>query len=434
MRGIFGQTGHRSQNSLNAEFGLGDATIIDSLIIEWSSSINQVMTDVAVNQFLEVTEQPCQHDLMCFPSQEVKPTATILTKIIPKTLIRNIGLDDEFNVMVTCGIDTLGNVIYSNTQTIDTVKSLEAEEVVFNTWSSDSAQRSYNVHFYTQLVSDENKSNDTLKTTIEFNNLLDHFELGLDRWLVDTCWVQSNISTHSGEFCIRNTASTSYENNSESSIEFCYSFDLSQLEEAHISLWTKYLIEQDRDFGYLELSTDSGTTWNQVGNPFTGIQAQWTIIGRSLTDFCGPDFDDVRIRFHFVSDSTQPYPMFGWFIDDVAISPHELVASISNHQEQNSPRKYELYANFPNPFNPTTTIRYDLSHPSQVTLIIYNLMGQEITRLVDREKATGSYMVQWNSRDSLGNSVAGGIYICRMVATSRNGKQFTKSRKLVFVK
>ena len=56
MREISGQTGYGSQNSLNAEFGLGDAAIIDSVKIEWPSGMVQVLTDVAVNQFLEVVE------------------------------------------------------------------------------------------------------------------------------------------------------------------------------------------------------------------------------------------------------------------------------------------------------------------------------------------------------------------------------------------
>ena len=56
MQEISGQTGSSSQNSLNAEFGLGDATIIDSLKIEWSSGIVQILTDISVNQYLTISE------------------------------------------------------------------------------------------------------------------------------------------------------------------------------------------------------------------------------------------------------------------------------------------------------------------------------------------------------------------------------------------
>lgn len=57
MREVSGQTGFYGQNSLNAEFGLGDATVIDSIRIEWPSGIVQILTDVAVDQFLTITEQ-----------------------------------------------------------------------------------------------------------------------------------------------------------------------------------------------------------------------------------------------------------------------------------------------------------------------------------------------------------------------------------------
>ena len=57
LREISGQNGMRTQNSLNAEFGLGDATVIDSIIIKWPSGIIQILTDVDLNQFLTITEQ-----------------------------------------------------------------------------------------------------------------------------------------------------------------------------------------------------------------------------------------------------------------------------------------------------------------------------------------------------------------------------------------
>ena len=59
MREISGQTGKAGQNSLNVHFGLGDAALVDSIRIEWPSGVVQVLTDVAVNQFLIVEETCC---------------------------------------------------------------------------------------------------------------------------------------------------------------------------------------------------------------------------------------------------------------------------------------------------------------------------------------------------------------------------------------
>jgi len=80
-----------------------------------------------------------------------------------------------------------------------------------------------------------------------------------------------------------------------------------------------------------------------------------------------------------------------------------------------------LHGNYPNPFNPRTTIRFDLKEASPVTLDIYNLKGQLIRRLVDANKVAGHHSVVWDGRDAHGNSVASGIYQSRIKAGSYLG-------------
>ena len=72
---------------------------------------------------------------------------------------------------------------------------------------------------------------------------------------------------------------------------------------------------------------------------------------------------------------------------------------------------FKLYQNYPNPFNPSTIIKFDIPKASFVTLKIYNLLGQEVAKLVDEEKPSGNYEVKFN-----GNNIASGIYLCRMQA------------------
>ncbi len=78
------------------------------------------------------------------------------------------------------------------------------------------------------------------------------------------------------------------------------------------------------------------------------------------------------------------------------------------------PAAIALAQNYPNPFNPTTQIRYELPKAGQVSLIIYNSLGQEVRRLVDRQQAAGYHLVTWNSRDQSGRSVPSGIYLYRL--------------------
>jgi hypothetical protein len=83
-----------------------------------------------------------------------------------------------------------------------------------------------------------------------------------------------------------------------------------------------------------------------------------------------------------------------------------------------------LSQNFPNPFNPTTTISYTLSGQSHVKLTISNILGQEVARLVDNVQAAGYYDVRWDA-----GSAPSGIYFCRIQAGA-----FVETRKLILLR
>ena len=88
------------------------------------------------------------------------------------------------------------------------------------------------------------------------------------------------------------------------------------------------------------------------------------------------------------------------------------------------PAEYTLHPNFPNPFNPTTTIRYDVKQTGQVRLTIYNLLGQEVATLMDGMQLAGSHTITWNASNS-----PSGIYLCRMETP-----EFGQTRKMLLVK
>jgi hypothetical protein len=81
---------------------------------------------------------------------------------------------------------------------------------------------------------------------------------------------------------------------------------------------------------------------------------------------------------------------------------------------QNVPSDYILYPNFPNPFNPATTITYALPVPDRVHVEIFNMTGQKVRTLINDQKEAGTYSVQWEGRDAFGKPAGSGIYICRM--------------------
>ena len=85
---------------------------------------------------------------------------------------------------------------------------------------------------------------------------------------------------------------------------------------------------------------------------------------------------------------------------------------------------FGLYQNHPNPFNPSTEISYSIPEEARVTLTIYNILGQEVRRLVDGIQGPGSYTVGWDGKDESGNHVSSGIYLYRL--TSGNHSQTRK--------
>jgi hypothetical protein len=97
------------------------------------------------------------------------------------------------------------------------------------------------------------------------------------------------------------------------------------------------------------------------------------------------------------------------------------------------PSVFRLGQNYPNPFNPVTKIQYDLPKDVKVKLIIYDILGREVIRLVNNEfKQAGRYTVEFN-----GNNYASGVYFYRIDAgdpSSRSGQGFVQSKKMVLIK
>ena len=94
------------------------------------------------------------------------------------------------------------------------------------------------------------------------------------------------------------------------------------------------------------------------------------------------------------------------------------------------PSKVELSKNFPNPFNPSTSLFVSIDNESEGSLIIYDLLGKEVRRLFDGIFDRGNTIVLWNGLDNQGSRVGGGIYICQLLV---NGVH-VKSQKMTLLK
>ena len=90
------------------------------------------------------------------------------------------------------------------------------------------------------------------------------------------------------------------------------------------------------------------------------------------------------------------------------------VSGVDGGGAESLPRVSALGGNYPNPFNPGTTIRYALAEAGPVDLAIYDVAGRRVTRLVDEAQAAGAHEIKWNGRDAAGRSCAAGVYFVRL--------------------
>jgi hypothetical protein len=120
-----------------------------------------------------------------------------------------------------------------------------------------------------------------------------------------------------------------------------------------------------------------------------------------------------------VPGSAVPRPLIG--LPDIGAFEFQQSTNVAQAEE---PAEYRLEQNYPNPFNPTTVISYQLSVVSEVRLVVYDLLGQEVAELVNKKKAPGSYEVKFDAA-----RFSSGVYIYRLTAGD-----FVQSRTMVLVR
>ncbi|MHB9030026.1 MAG: T9SS type A sorting domain-containing protein [Candidatus Latescibacterota bacterium] len=125
---------------------------------------------------------------------------------------------------------------------------------------------------------------------------------------------------------------------------------------------------------------------------------------------------EYRIRHQIVNENGA----FSDYSDETLLSFDTLTGAENN----NAPNQYSLSNNYPNPFNPSTTITYSIPRPGLVKLSIYNINGQEVARLVDNQVQAGTHTFVWDASD-----FASGAYFCIISA-----EKFTASRKMILIK
>ena len=121
-------------------------------------------------------------------------------------------------------------------------------------------------------------------------------------------------------------------------------------------------------------------------------------------------------------------------IDTVNVTGEDRVVFVNRYdflstEGEGVPVEFALHENYPNPFNPTTTLRFDLPEVSDMTLIIYNMLGQKVRTFNYQNTSAGYHSVKWNATNDYGDPVGAGVYLYQLQT-----KDFVKTRKMILLK
>ena len=192
------------------------------------------------------------------------------------------------------------------------------------------------------------------------------------------------------------------------------------------------------DGGMVQMSINGGTwnqimpvggypcrTYNNAASPFptnTNVWSgsfSWTEAVFDLSQYTG----SAKFRFVFGSDGYVSGE--GWYVDDVRV----LSDPVANDDPTAAPMAVKLTGNYPNPFNPSTTLSFSLPDTRLIRLEIFNLKGQRVKTLASGELASGKHSYVWNGMDDNGRPVSSGVYLYRLQAGD-----FSASRKMMLMK
>ncbi len=161
--------------------------------------------------------------------------------------------------------------------------------------------------------------------------------------------------------------------------------------------------------------------WNQFNYPYE-FEEVWSATGGTINEY----------GIYTAGTTPGNYEVSVTDANGAVVATAEITIEEPNgiDDENATPESYSLKQNFPNPFNPTTTIEYSLPYASKVTVEIFNILGERIVKLVDAVQNGGYKSIIWNASKN-----ASGVYIVRIRAVSvENGMTFTDHKKMILLK
>ncbi len=137
--------------------------------------------------------------------------------------------------------------------------------------------------------------------------------------------------------------------------------------------------------------------------------------------------DTLQIRFRFTSDDADVAE--GVYVDDVSVLVTDIPTDTGAVDPGEEVPRISLHQNHPNPFSPSTLIRFSLATGGEVKLTVYNIQGRLIRTLTEGSRAAGEYEIAWDGTDEYGIDVAAGVYLYRLGLG-----ELEETRKMILVR
>lgn len=505
MRHISAQNAFNGHSSLFPHFGLGDATLVDSVIVTWPSGTTKISTQVDADQFIVLTEDGASTAAPVFLPQPAKNTfATLLFSLslragaIPSAayrLLNPIGdavidsvtglftwtpsLGDignkTFNVVAvnSAGSDTLAlnvtvldfqkpvvegkpdRVMFAGTVYKDTVRATAIPVARFYPLSVPAGMTVDSVTGILQwtasagtvsidIIAQNSGGRDTLSYSVHADpapvlSVLQN--PGLPKYADLVLTAENNVAADPS-VRVNGAAQGTMTPVAASSRVFKHALQFAQTADftiaADVFSAGGYLVQLTKLFSAVVVNPESGGElkrpglWTLVFDPRTFFTETAVIIELDTSGneptlrISGPR--PMEKPVHWILDGHvrvyaegSDVPLIAeqsggrTTVELVQYGTYTLRAGSSPRDENRAvPKGIALYSNFPNPFNPVTTIRYSLDRDEKIELAVYNLLGQRVRTLFSGLQTTGFHVGQWDGTNEIGHAVTSGIYVVRL--------------------
>lgn len=216
--------------------------------------------------------------------------------------------------------------------------------------------------------------------------------------------------------------------------------------DGHNEFWGGRKLNDARTYPFGTLSAHSaGQIWSSA------LMSIWNDLGRDVTDrlvlkslfYLGYGSTGVDAAEAMLQADRDMYngahiaTLVHWLGNVKHFIDPSVAEGSSTDVEDNTsaPQTFGLAQNFPNPFNPTTSLPFTLASAARVRLAIYNVLGQEIAVVADADYAAGAHTAQWNASSQAGTAVSSSMYIARLtVVPVAGGEPMTFTRKMVLMR